>query len=204
MFIDLTHLIVDDMPVYPGDSKTELIQSKHLQRDGYNNHHLTMNMHVGTHIDGPMHLTDADSYLSDFPLYSFIGNGVVLDVSGQKEIEYKIEYETFIKVQHIVILYTGYSKFFGEHEYFTKHPVLTKPFAELLVRKKVKMIGLDTPSPDRHPFEIHKYLFQNKVLIAENLTNVGLLLQAKSFEVIALPLHIKADSSPARVIARVE
>jgi kynurenine formamidase len=84
------------------------------------------------------------------------------------------------------------------------YPVLTVAFTELLVMKQVKMIGLDTPSPDKYPFEIHKCLFQYKILITENLTNVEQLLNVKSFEIIALPLHIRADSSVARVIARVK
>lgn len=54
MIIDLTHLIQDRMPPYPGDTDTHLVQSKVLEKDFYNNHQMTINMHVGTHIDGPM------------------------------------------------------------------------------------------------------------------------------------------------------
>ncbi|UHA71926.1 cyclase family protein [Paenibacillus sp. 481] len=204
MIIDLTRLIVDKMPVFPGDTETTLIQSKFIQQHHYNNHQLTINMHVGTHIDGPMHMTDTHVYLSDFPLDSFIGEGCVLDVSGEMTIDYKVEYEQSIKENSIVILYTGYGKYFDQAEYFTAYPVLTKAFVDILVRKKVKMIGMDTPSPDKYPFEIHAYLFENTIFIAENLTNVERLLDVESFEIIALPLHIKADSSIARIIARVK
>jgi kynurenine formamidase len=58
MIIDLTHLIKDGMPPYPGDTATVLLHSKKFQTDYYNNHQLTINMHAGTHIDGPMHLLD--------------------------------------------------------------------------------------------------------------------------------------------------
>lgn len=202
--IDLTHIIQDKLPVYPGDSKMNLVQSRYLSSDGYNNHILSINMHTGTHIDGPMHLMESDNYLSDYPLDAFIGEGVLLDVSGLNTIEYKNEYEQLISERSILILYTGHSKYFGQDRYFKEHPVLTKKFAELLVRKKIKWIGLDTPSPDRFPFEIHKYLFENQILIAENLTNVDQLLSVKSFEIIALPLRIKSDSSIARIIARID
>ncbi|WP_442601907.1 cyclase family protein [Paenibacillus sp. KN14-4R] len=103
-----------------------------------------------------------------------------------------------------MILYTGHSQYFGQDTYFTEHPVLTVEFAELLVRKQVKMVGMDMPSPDKYPFEVHKCLFHNRVLIIENLTNLDQLLHAESFEIIALPLHIRADSSVARVIAKVK
>ncbi len=202
--IDLTHMLQDRIPVYPGDSEMSLTQTKHLEADGFVNHELTINMHTGTHIDGPMHLTTSGLYLSDFPLNSFMGKGIVLDVSGMQTIEYLEAYEDLISEGTIVILYTGHSQYFEQELYFEQHPVLSREFAELLVRKKIKMIGVDTPSPDQYPFEIHKLLFENSILIAENLTNLEELLDVPSFEIIALPLHIKADSAIARIIARVD
>jgi kynurenine formamidase len=65
------------------------------------------------------------------------------------------------------------------------------------------MVGMDMPSPDKYPFEIHKLLFDNGIYIIENLMNLDKLLGIKKFEVIALPLKIKADSSIARVVAKV-
>lgn len=204
MLIDLSYMIQDGMPVYPGDAETVLEQSKHIEQDYYNNHQMSINMHAGTHIDGPMHLTNSEKYLNEYPLDTFVGEGCLLDVSKETSIDYKEEYENLIQQDQIVILYTGHSRYYGQSSYFADYPVLTLAFAELLVRKQIKMIGLDTPSPDKYPFEVHKHLFQNEILIIENLANVGQLLNAKSFEVIALPLHIRADSSIARVIARVK
>ncbi|WP_018750876.1 cyclase family protein [Paenibacillus sanguinis] len=201
MIIDLTHLIKDRMPIYPGDSETQLIQSKVLETDHFNNHQLTINMHAGTHIDGPMHLLDVEEYINEVPLETFIGEGIIIDVTDEKEIIYKEIYETIIKKNQIVLLYTGFSSFFGQPKYFSDHPVITLEFAELLVRKQIKMLGFDMPSPDQYPFEVHKCLFKAKILIAENLTNLEKLLEADEFEVIALPLNIQADSSIARVIA---
>lgn len=203
-FIDLTHIIQNQLPVYPGDSEMELVQTKKLATDGYCNYQLTINMHTGTHIDGPRHLINSGLNISDFSLNSFVGKGTLLNVTGMDRIEYRDDYESLIEEGTILILYTGHSKYFGEDKYFTDHPTLTKEFAELVVRKKIKLIGMDTPSPDKYPFEIHKYLFENQVLIAENLTNLDQLLNVSSFEIIALPLHITTDSSIARIIARVE
>lgn len=204
MLIDLTHNIQAGMPVYPGDEETVLLQTNHLQQDGYSNHLLTINMHAGSHIDGPMHLIESSRSMSDFPLDAFVGDGCLLDVSNETAIHCKEEYEQLIQPQHIVILYTGHSRFYGEPRYFADYPVLSTEFAELLIRKQVKMVGLDTPSPDQYPFEVHKLLFQHNILIAENLTNVDQLRNVPSFEIIALPLPIKADSSIARIIARVK
>jgi kynurenine formamidase len=64
------------------------------------------------------------------------------------------------------------------------------------------MLGLDTPTPDQSPFLIHKILLGNEILIIENLTHTEELLEFPNFEIIALPLKIDADGSPARVIAK--
>lgn len=204
MIIDLTHLIQDRIPPYPGDTDTQLVQSKVLEKDFYNNHQMTINMHVGTHIDGPMHLLNVKEYINEIPLERFIGEGVIIDATNEREIVYKEKYETIIKKDQIVLINTGFSTLFGQPQYFSDHPVLTLEFAEMLVKKEIKMIGFDMPSPDKFPFEVHKCLFKGKILIAENLTNLEKLLDVDEFEVLALPLNIKADSSIARIIARIK
>jgi kynurenine formamidase len=204
VIIDLTHTILHQMPVYPGDAETVLAQSKHINSDYYNNHQLSINMHAGTHIDGPMHLLDVQQYIDEFPVEQFVGDGVLLDVCGVSTIDYNEQYEALIKEGQIVIVYTGHGELYGQPAYFTDYPVLTAEFVDLLIRKKVKMIGLDTPSPDKYPFDIHKSLFGSSILIIENLKHVHRLKGIQAFEIIALPLRIKADSSIARVIARVK
>lgn len=202
--IDLTRLLQDHNPVFPGDSAMRLERTRNLEEDGYCNHELTINMHTGTHIDGPMHLTPSNTFISDIPLDRFVGEGCILDVSGQLLIDDKPEYEHLILENTIVLLHTGHGKQFGQPEYFTDYPVLTEAFAQHLVRKKVKMIGFDTPSPDQDPYAIHRIFMNNRILIAENLTNLDQLLEIDSFEVIALPLLIQADAAMARVIARLK
>jgi kynurenine formamidase len=204
MIIDLTHTIQHFMPVYPGDAETVLEQSKHISKDYYNNHQLSINMHAGTHIDGPMHLLDVQQYIDEFPVEQFVGEAVLLDVCGVSAITYQEEYEELIQEEQIVIVYSGHGELYGQPSYFTDYPVLTEEFVDLLIRKRVKMIGLDTPSPDKYPFDMHKKLFGNHILIIENLKHVERLLGINAFEIIALPLRIQADSSIARVIARVK
>ena len=201
--IDLSHEIEDNMPVYPGDTKTNLVQVKYLSADQYNNHRLDINMHSGTHIDSPMHLTDCKQYISELPLESFIADGCVLDVRNQAIIKLKAEYDALIRENSIVLLYTGYDMYYGTKEYYENHPCVDIELCKLLVEKNIKMLGMDIPSPDRYPFEIHKLLFKNKIYVMENLTNLEQLLNVDRFEVIAFPLKIRADSSITRVVARI-
>lgn len=191
------------MPVYPGDIRTNLFQTKYLGVNGYNDHRLDISMHSGTHIDGPMHLTESSEYISEMPLEAFIGVGSVLDVREQAVIKMKPEYRELVEDGSIVLLYTGQDKFYGSKEYYEEHPVVSRELCEFLVDKNIKMLGVDMPSPDHYPFEIHKMLLRNGIYIIENLTNLDKLLVVKNFEVIALPLKMTADSSMTRAVARV-
>jgi kynurenine formamidase len=202
-FIDLTHTIENSMPVYPGDPEVELKKIKELNRDNFNDFRLGISMHSGTHIDSAMHLDDSEGYISSIPVKRFAGEGCILDVSSQPVIKMKAGYSEKIKEGCIVLLYTGYGNKYGSPGYFEGHPVVDGGLAEFLIKMNIRMLGMDTPSPDRFPYEIHKMLFKNKILIAENLANLDKLLHAGGFEVIALPLKIMADSSIARVVARI-
>ncbi|MWV44285.1 cyclase family protein [Paenibacillus sp. HJL G12] len=204
MFIELSHLIQDSLPAYPGDSLTRLDQHKTLKEHKYNNHELHINMHAGTHVDGPMHLTDSPRHISDYPIDTFIGDGCLLQVQGEQTIRYKEIYEERVQENQIVLLHTGHGEKYGQSGYFTEYPVLSLELAELFVRKKVKLVGMDTPSPDTFPFEVHRYLFEHDILLIENLTNLSSLEGIQNFEIIALPLYIRADSSITRVVARVK
>ncbi len=201
--IDLSHEIEDNMPIYPGDIKTNLHQIKYLSADKHNNHRLDISMHSGTHIDSPMHLTDCKQYISELSLESFIADGCVLDVRNQAIIKLKAEYDTLIKENSIVLLYTGFDTYYGAKEYYENYPCMDIELCKFLIEKNIKMVGMDIPAPDRYPFEIHKLLFKNNIYVMENLTNLDQLLNIDKFEVIAFPLKIKADSSLTRAVARI-
>jgi kynurenine formamidase len=201
-FIDLSQPITDLMPVYPGDEPPHLLKVNNLLQDGFNNFRLSATMHAGTHIDGPMHLTDSEKFLNEIPIEQYVGKGCLLNAAGKKIIPLTPEYELLIQPQSIVLLYTAMSRIFGQKEYFSDYPMVSSELARLFIEREVKMVCIDSPSPDRHPFEIHKLLLENNILIAENLTNIEQLLSVRNFEVIALPMNIHADSSPARIVAR--
>lgn len=202
--IDLSQVIHDDMPVYPGDDKVMLYQDKFLDKDKYVMHIIKSGMHSGTHIDAPMHLIYDETYISDIPLDRFAGRGVILDVRNESIIRLKDEYEEIVCANDIVILFTDHSKTYGTEAYYLEHPVVGNDLADFFVEKKIKMLGMDLPSPDNYPFEVHKKLFENHILIIENLTNLSQLLNTKNFDIMAFPLKIKAEASLARVVAYLE
>ena len=203
-YIDLTHTIHPNIAVFPGDDPIQLDQIRTLANDGFNNFRLSTGMHVGTHIDGPMHMTSDTRMMANLPLEMFTGKGVLIDVRGEEKIEFRESFRTSIQPESIVLFYSGLDSHFGEPDYFTNYPDISEELARFLANQHVRIVGLDWVSPDHDPYPIHDILFKSNVLILENLTNLDQLLYEINFEVFAFPLKIEVDSSIVRVVARVK
>ena len=200
-YIDLSQDIIHDMPVHPYDDPVRLYQDKFLDKDKYVSYKLESGMHSGTHIDTPMHLINREAYINEIPLDRFAGRGVLLDVRNESHISFKDAYSDLIRQDDIVLLYTGHSDKYGTEDYYTHQPVIDKALANFFAKKSIKMLGMDLPSPDNYPFDIHKILFDKDILIIENLTNFSELLAIENFDLIAFPLKIRAEASMVRVVA---
>jgi len=195
--IDLTMPIGNSTPVLPGDPGPEITRYASIEKEGWNLHRLSLHTHLGTHIDAPWHLLANGKKLSEFPIEKFIGRAVLKNVTGQKEIDTDL---AGVHPGDILILRTGYTTEVSSPDFFNSNPVVSRKLAEKIVAKSVGIIGIDTASVDRPPFEIHKYLLSRDILILENLINLDKL--PDTFEIFILPLNLQnTDGSPCRVVA---
>ena len=202
-FIDLSQTFVNNMPVFPGDIEPILKQTKSIKSDGYTNYQLTTSMHVGTHIDAPFHMLENGAKHFELSLDKFCGKAKLIDVRNEKNISAKLLKNITLEKDDIVLVLTGHYKKWNKPSYFESYPLITEDFAQALIESEIKILGLDTPSPDTPPFSIHKLLFKNNILIIENLTNLEELLDYENFEVYAFPPKFETDSSPVRVVAKI-
>ena len=198
--IDLSHVVSNQSPVYPNDQKVVIEAMKRYENDGYHLSTVTSSMHVGTHIDAPLHLSELPITMDRFPLDVGIGHGVVIDVRDQKVIELSQNQLEMIKKDDIVILYTGWDQYYHSDKYYD-HPVLTMTSAQALIDKKIAMLGMDMPSIEHYPFEIHHLMMTHGVWMIENLTHLDLLDQSCLYEIHAIPIKIEAEAALARVFA---
>ncbi|MDR3423614.1 MAG: cyclase family protein [Alphaproteobacteria bacterium] len=201
--IDLTHVFSANMPVYPGDSSPELKQTAFIAAQGYNSYGLRGGMHVGTHMDAPLHMIPDGAFMSDIPVTQFFGRGRLVDARGRAALTEDLLDNVALEAGDVVLVLTGRHKLFRSPEYYESFPQVTPSFAERLVSAGVSILGLDTPSPDSPPFSVHKILLSNNVLIVENLNDLELLLGTPEFEVFAVPSKYQCEAAPVRVIARV-
>jgi len=197
MIIDLTLSIDSKTPNWPGDPEIVIKQFSTVEKDAIGKKVLTFHSHFSTHIDAPSHMISNGKTLSDYLMEKFVGECIVLDVRGQKEIETNLD---SVKEGDIVFFLTAHSDKVYEKDYFDRNPVLTPKTAQELVDKKIKMVGLDSPTPDNAPYTLHKLFLKHDILIVENLVNLK-ELAGKRFQCYVLPLKIKdGDGAPCRVI----
>ncbi|MBV1888548.1 MAG: cyclase family protein [Urechidicola sp.] len=186
--------------------------------------------HGGTHIDAPIHFAKNALTVDQLPLERLMGVAIKIDVSSKAfknpdyliSIEDLIEWEANEEMQipdrSIVLLETGYSKFYPDAEKYlgTKNrgpdavkelhfPGLDPKASKWLVENRnINAIGLDTPSIDYGQstlFKSHVILLSENIPAFENLTNLD-KLPSKGFTIIALPMKIKGGSGgPLRIVA---
>lgn len=203
-YIDLSHTFVDDMPVFPGDPKTTLKQITSVPKDGYTDHALTTVMHVGTHMDAPLHMIEGGRYMDEIALERFVGAGILIDARGKPVIDADLLKGKIVPKGSIVLLLTGTDQKYKTSAYDTEYPVFTEALARALVMAGVLIVGIDFINPDKEAsYPVHKILLSSEVLIIENLTNLAALVGAREFDVFAFPVKLHAEAAPVRVVARV-
>ncbi|MEZ5425847.1 MAG: cyclase family protein [Pyrinomonadaceae bacterium] len=185
--------------------------------------------HGGTHIDAPVHFAEGRQSVDQIPLEKLLGSAVKVDVSAKtaNDRDYRISVEDLtdwekqngqIPENSIVLLETGFGKFYpdkvkylgtdqrGEEAVKDLHfPGLGPEAAEWLIKnRKIKAVGLDTASIDfgqSTDFKTHVTLMSENIPAFENVANLD-KLPAKGFQIIALPMKIKAGSGgPLRIVA---
>lgn len=211
--IDLTHVISEDMPVYPGTEGPKLQPANSYEVDGFKETLMIMYTHTGTHMDPPAHLHKGRTTLDQFPVSQFVGKALVIDCSDLKEGE-RITIDRINKVREkadkaeFILFRMGWDKYWGTEKYFGDYPYIDDAVVEFLIKGNKKGVGLDVIGIDPIAHEdlpIHKKLFKNnEIVVIENLMNLD-LVGDDLFTFCALPLkHIDADGSPIRAIALFE
>ena len=203
-FVDLSHPISNEMATYPSDPDISIIREKDIQTNRTLLHRFTMGTHTGTHLDAPAHIISGGKTLESFPLSSFTGKTVKVDLNSISELDRIDE-----KVDGI-IFDTGWYKIFNKPEiYFSSNrPEIPETFIRKIVEMGIKYFGCDLPSVDvsgSKEKSIHNSLLGADIIIYESLTNLDMLPTLTPFEFYGFPLpFVGLDGSPVRAIAKLQ
>ena len=200
-FIDLSLELSEKTPVFPGDPAPIIKQVFSIQPNGSSLHFYSFGGHSSTHIDAPAHFMEKGQKLSEISLENFCGEGIVVHSQNLNVIDIDILDNIKVSKDQIVFFRTDYISNIDKEDYFSAYPVISERLAGRLTELKVKMIGIDSPSPDRDPWPVHKILLPKNILIIENLCNLDKL--PERFKVYAFPIKVKTDGVPVRVVAEI-
>lgn len=219
-WVDLTQPFDADAYHSPALPAPEFERLSDVADDGVNAQWYGAATHVGTHVDAPRHMVDGGATIDDLPLSRFAGEGVVLDVRRDEPEPISVadveaaERETSgaagVRPDDIVLLRTGWGDRYGADGY-ERYPWLADDVGEWLLERGIKLLAVDTPSPDRpramrpdgwDAYPIHRALLPAGVPIAEHLSIPATLAGTRP-EVFGFPLRLRGgDGAPARFVAR--
>jgi kynurenine formamidase len=208
-FIDLSHPMRDGQPSFPGDPVLQIGPHATIAQQRCNVSRLAMGSHQGTHLDALFHFIPDGKRLDEMPLEWFYGPATLLRIpkAGRDEItvaDFK-PFEDRLVPGARVIYETGWHRHYGAANYFTDFPSLTQEAAAYLAGRRIRLLGMDTPTPSRDYYEVHHLLQQKpaEIVIVESLANLDAL--PENFVFIGFPLRFEGgDGSPIRAIAKID
>lgn len=203
--IDISQPLGPATAVWPGDRPLALEWTLRRDRgDSVDVAAITLSVHTGTHVDGPMH-TGPGPGAGELPLAAFVGPAVVVDarpfVTGEPP---AVGPEVLEGVDAAgtprVLLRTR------DHADPTRFPdrvvALSAALARRLVEDGFVLVGTDAPSIDpveSTALEAHRLLAGAGIVNVENLALSG--VEPGRYTFVGLPLRlVGADSSPVRAV----
>lgn len=186
--IDISPILRPGGPTWPGDAPTRLIWTERIA-DGAraNVGALSCSTHAGAHVDAPSHVIEGAGDITSLALDAFWGPVRVIDYVGSDALAYR----DWSGVERVLFRTGG-----------SGH--LTVDAAELLIARRVRLVGIDSLSVDVEgdpEMPVHAAFARAGIAILECLRLEN--APPGDYELVALPLAIAgADASPVRAVLR--
>jgi len=208
-FIDLTHPMRHGQLSFPGDPVLEIGVHATIEKQRCNVSRISMGSHQGTHLDAPFHFVPEGKRIEQMPLEWFYGPATLLRIpkqAGEDITRADLEpFEERLTPGARVIYETGWHRHYGQDDYFSDFPSMTPEAAAYLAGRRIRLLGMDTPTPSRAYYEVHHLLQQKpaEIVIVESLAHLDAL--PEHFLFIGFPLRFEGgDGSPIRAIAGID
>lgn len=206
---DLSHPILDGMMAYPGDPRVSIREALALDIDGAVVERVEMGSHTGTHLDAPSHTVRDGRTMARVSLEELVGEAIILRVPGAREAERYGWADVAVDggipdvLPPIVIIDTGWARWFGTSRAL-RHPYLDAAAAAELQRRGMRILAVDTLSPDPTgdpgaELAVHQVILGADGLIVENICRLEGL--PPRVQVGLFPLALQGDGAPIRAVA---
>ncbi len=203
--IDISVPIDGNLPLWPRSLGFKFSSLARIGKNNpFNESHLGLNAHVGTHMDAPLHFVAKGSSIDQTPLEICFGPATVAYLPNVKSIG--VAELSGLKIPRgtkRILFKTDNSKLWQkkERKFHKDYVGLTAAAAEWLAKKGIKLVGIDYLSIAKmeEAVEVHQILLGRGMHILEGLD----LSKASSgeYQLVALPLRFTGlEASPLRAI----
>jgi arylformamidase len=202
---DITLTISNDLPVWPGDTPVCLVRNKDMQQgDVVTLSQLTSTVHVGSHLDAPMHFVRDGSGVDQIDLNKLIGPCYVTHLLQANSIDATaLERAGLPTGTRRLLIRTRNSDYWarGDRTFHTDFVAIDPSGAEWLVEHGLQLVGIDYLSVGAYEGGIptHEILLGNGIVPVEGLNLAG--VEPGEYQLICLPLKLKdCDGAPVRAV----
>ena len=205
--IDISVPLHSKMTIWPDSPGFQLIPTSSMKSGSpYNNSKIECDVHIGTHIDAPLHFLSEGESIDHVSLEILIGPAHVIVIPDANSITASVlDDQQIPRSTQRLLIKTKNSQIWQKNDksFHTDFVALKPDAAEWIVQRKIRLVGIDYLSiqPYHDGPETHKILLGHEIIILEGLNLSGIL--PGTYELICLPLKIMgAEGAPARAILR--
>jgi arylformamidase len=202
---DISLTLSNDLPVWPGDTPIDLRRNKDMQQDElYTLSQITTTVHVGSHLDAPMHFLREGHGVDQIDLNKLIGPCFVVDLPDIDSIDAQALEQANIPANVTRLLCrTRNSEYWmrGDKVFHTDFVAIDPSGAEWIVQRGIQLVGVDYLSVGAYEGGIptHEILLSNGVVPVEGLDLSR--IEPGEYQLICLPLKLKdCDGAPVRAV----
>lgn len=192
------------MPVWPDNPGFEISPYQTLEEGADANVSvMKLGSHVGTHVDAPAHFIKGAPSVDTLPLDILIGEAFVFELQVQSSISLADLEVLDLRGRKRILFKTRNSMLWSKEEFTPDYVSFEIEAAEFLVRKGVKLVGIDYLSVGSYEdgVDVHHAFLESGIVVIEGL-DLSSVSQGP-YEIVCLPLKvIGADGAPARVVLR--
>ncbi len=202
---DISVGVSPEIPVWPGDPPVKLERVKSME-DGEeaNVSQLQSSVHVGTHIDAPIHFVEGGHSVDMIPLKSLLGRAYVVDLRKADVLDAQALESARIPPRTRRLLFKTRNSDHWENEerkFQRDFVAVDASGAEWLVKKGVKLVGVDylSVAPFNDGVATHRILLEAGIVVVEGL-NLARVSKGR-YTLYCLPVKLMgSDGAPARAV----
>jgi kynurenine formamidase len=177
------------------------------ESDGYESDFIATTIHVGTHVDAPLHFDPDGTPIGDIAIEDLVRPTKLADVRQVTRPEEPIRLEAIeealsapLEAGEYLFVRSGWAdEHIYEKSYYLESPYYEPAVSEFVVESGARGLITDTPiDPGNHGYPNHFTLCENGKVIVENVAELEGLPQQFTTWVVPVKLA-RGEGAPARV-----